>query len=285
MEQLISNSACRVCGSDALQLKARITSTVTGESVPSCFCVGCRHYSLFPTRYHESKDFDWDGVAYYTHNQEHRREYARRLLKRIIHVYEQRHGTRPKTFLDVGCAIGIVVDEARKLGLQAVGIEPELQLAAYGRDKLGLDVSSCLLEDFRHPVKDFDIVFNEQVLEHIAEPVEFAKALSGQLAGGGLLYLGVPLAYPVTIWVTHAFCYLKLPPVPQILLNMYLDPDEHISCFTRQSFQRLAYEAGLQVCDLPLKGAPMTLTAVVKRLMNFGHNTGAYLLWVGERRA
>ena len=279
MEKLLSHFACRVCEGDDLQLKAHIVSTTTAESVPSYHCAECDHYSLFPTLYHDAKDFDWDGVAYYTHNEALRREYARRLLRRIIHVYEQRHGKPPKTFLDVGCAIGIVVEEASKLGLQAVGIEPELQLAAYGRDVLGLDVTSCMLADFQHPIGGFDIVFNEQVLEHIAEPVTFAKELSGQLADGGLLYLGIPLAYPVTIWMTHASCYLKLPSVPQVLLNMYLDPDEHISCFTRQSFRRLAEEAGLQLCDLPLKGAPVTLKAVIKRVMNFGHNTGAYLLW------
>ena len=71
---------------------------------------------------------------------------------------------------------------------------------------------------------------------------------------------------------------LGLPVPASVLMNIFHDPDEHISVFTRRSMERLAAETGLHIEILPLTVATLTFRRAIKQLMTLGSSPGAYLL-------
>jgi SAM-dependent methyltransferase len=117
-----------------------------------------------------------------------RRATARRLLERIEQVRP------PGRLLDVGCGHGLLVDEARRRGWDARGLEVSSSAAAYGRDVLGLDVREEPVEAL-DPSRDgpFDAVVLADVIEHLDDPVAVVRSCAALLAqAGGVLCVVTP---------------------------------------------------------------------------------------------
>jgi SAM-dependent methyltransferase len=114
----------------------------------------------------------------------HRRNARRRLAR----VAKNRRGEAPGSMLDIGCAYGYALDEARSRGWSVVGVEPSPAAAQHARS-LGLsvfpDAGSALAE---HP-EGFDVVSMCQVLSHVPDPVSAVSAAAKALKPGGLLFI------------------------------------------------------------------------------------------------
>lgn len=96
-----------------------------------------------------------------------------------------------KTAVDIGAGAGLLVREAQRRGLQAVGVEPSKALVRSARAQ-GADV---LQGTFPHPElagRKFDIVFLVDVIEHVRDPVGLMKAGREALAPGGVVLLVTP---------------------------------------------------------------------------------------------
>ena len=96
------------------------------------------------------------------------------------------------TALDVGAGSGLLVREAERAGLDAVGIEPSLHLVETGIRDHGVDLLQGVLP---HPAlqdRRFDLVFLVDVIEHVARPVELLAACAGVLDAHGLLVVVTP---------------------------------------------------------------------------------------------
>lgn len=109
------------------------------------------------------------------------------------------HGFKPlegKSALDVGCGAGLLAEPLARLGAQVTAIDaaPELiaaaQLHARGAG-LAIDYRAATVEGVGG---QFDLVTAMEVVEHVAEPPSFVRALSARLAPGGLLILSTPNA-------------------------------------------------------------------------------------------
>jgi SAM-dependent methyltransferase len=117
-----------------------------------------------------------------------RRATARRLLEQIEQVRP------PGRLLDVGCGHGLLVDEARRRGWDARGLEVSSSAAAYGRDVLGLDVREEPVEAL-DPSRDgpFDAIVLADVIEHLDDPVAVVRSCAALLAqDGGVLCVVTP---------------------------------------------------------------------------------------------
>lgn len=112
------------------------------------------------------------------------------------------HGFRPldgRSALDVGCGAGLLAEPLARLGAKVTAIDasPELIAAAVAHaDGQGLEI------DYRvAAVEDaggtYDLVTSMEVIEHVADPASFVKALAARLAPGGLMILSTPNA---TAW-------------------------------------------------------------------------------------
>jgi 2-polyprenyl-6-hydroxyphenyl methylase / 3-demethylubiquinone-9 3-methyltransferase len=101
-----------------------------------------------------------------------------------------------KRALDVGCGAGLLTEPLTRLGARATGVDaaPELIVAAREHAAaMGLDI------DYRERTVEetegqFDLVTAMEVVEHVADPGAFLKALAKRLAPGGLLILSTPNA-------------------------------------------------------------------------------------------
>lgn len=134
--------------------------------------------------------------------------------------------------LDVGCGQGFFLEECRRRGAEAEGIELNSTAAAAGRAK-GFEVHEEMLEDFanRHVAK-FDVVSLFQVLEHVAAPVELAAQAFRCTTPTGRLIIAVPNMDGLVG---------KVDPVPSNV------PPHHLSRWTTRSLQALAARLGASV--------------------------------------
>jgi SAM-dependent methyltransferase len=94
--------------------------------------------------------------------------------------------------LDVGCATGDFLVEARRAGYEAAGLEISDYAAGVAKER-GLDVFPGGLGDFPAPQGSFDIVTMFHVLEHMEQPGEALRThVKRLLRPGGILVVEVP---------------------------------------------------------------------------------------------
>lgn len=109
------------------------------------------------------------------------------------------HGFKPlegKTALDVGCGGGLLAEPLGRLGARVTGIDAapgliEVARAHAGARGLEIDYRATTLEQVEG---QFDLITAMEVIEHVAEPREFVRAIARRLAPGGLAILSTPNA-------------------------------------------------------------------------------------------
>jgi SAM-dependent methyltransferase len=89
------------------------------------------------------------------------------------------------TLLDIGCAMGVLLEEAGKQGIEAYGVDISADAVAYCRKK-GLRVSRT------YPNKHFDIVTAFEVIEHERDPLAMMIRVHSLLRSGGIAILTTP---------------------------------------------------------------------------------------------
>ncbi len=89
--------------------------------------------------------------------------------------------------LDIGCAHGFLLDEARKLDWTTEGLEFSAEAANYAINKLNLAVSTGSIMQTDFPKNNFDIVTIIGVIEHLADPIAAIRKINKILKPGGYL--------------------------------------------------------------------------------------------------
>lgn len=113
------------------------------------------------------------------------------LLKRKVIIDELRK-TSAKTFLEVGCGAGDLLQALDRLGYVGMGIEisQEAFNAALCR-KLSSRVTVSMVEISKLEMQ-FDAVIASEVMEHWEDDLGFLKLLQARIVAGGWLFLTVP---------------------------------------------------------------------------------------------
>lgn len=102
--------------------------------------------------------------------------------------------------LDVGCAGGHFLINAKKSGYTVFGVEPNEKMAKYARDTLGFDVACKNLEDVTFDHNYFDVIHAGDILEHLLELPKSVEIIKGLLADDGILAIEQPLMYNNSIF-------------------------------------------------------------------------------------
>jgi 2-polyprenyl-6-hydroxyphenyl methylase/3-demethylubiquinone-9 3-methyltransferase len=111
-------------------------------------------------------------------------------------------GRRPlerKAALDIGCGAGLLSEPLARLGAAVTGIDASAEVIAVARDHAraqGLEID-YRVGDVLELGGRFDLITCMEVIEHVADPASFVKALAGRLAPNGLLVMSTPNA---TAW-------------------------------------------------------------------------------------
>jgi len=101
-----------------------------------------------------------------------------------------------KTVLDVGCGAGLLAEPLARLGAKVTGIDatPEvIEIAREHAGAMGFDID-YRTGDVQELVGQFDLITCMEVIEHVADPSAFVKALAARLAPNGLLVMSTPNA-------------------------------------------------------------------------------------------
>lgn len=99
----------------------------------------------------------------------------------------------PGALLEVGCATGLLLDEARARGWTVGGVEISPWAAARAEARLGPGiVVRGALGEAEIPASAYDVAVADDVIEHLADPVAGLRALRRALRPGGLLALQTP---------------------------------------------------------------------------------------------
>lgn len=171
------------------------------------------------------------GYPGYLRDESARRQQARHYLGHLATL-----GMRPPgRLLDVGCASGFLVDEARRAGWEAAGCDVSEYATDYARDELGLDVVCADFLAVDYPATSFDVVTVCTTLAHLPQPRAVAEKLAALVKPGGCLLLespdrGSPVARtlgrrwpflaPPTVLFYHtrrSLCQLLAPPTWRLL--------------------------------------------------------------------
>lgn len=104
---------------------------------------------------------------------------------------ERRDGAS-KAILEVGCATGALLSAFKEAGWSAKGVEVGAAMAAYARERFGLDVYAGTVEAAPVPAEAFDAAVATHLIEHLNDPRSLLRAVRRALRPGGSLYLVTP---------------------------------------------------------------------------------------------
>lgn len=149
-----------------------------------------------------------------------------------------------KTALDVGCGAGLLAEPLARLGAKVTGIDATPAVIAVAREHaaaMALDID-YRVGDVQELKGQFDLVTCMEVIEHVAEPAAFVKALAKRLAPGGLLIMSTPNAtsWSRLIMITIGEGLRQIPRGTHDF-NKFIGPDR---------MKVLLAEAGLKCLDI-----------------------------------
>lgn len=229
--------ACPLCGAD--------------DPVPSRYrfppyavvrCRRCRLWYLRPRRAEAAMLADYSDDAYFEGGgsgySSYRAQEAtlRRTFRRLLGELARR-GMAGGRLLEVGCAYGFFLDEARGLFGERVGTE--YSAAAVERCRSRAD--RVLLGGIARlePGERFHLGACIHVIEHVYQPVDFLRRLRGHIEPGGWVVLATPdMGGPWRPLLGRRWPFFKIP--------------EHVAYFDRDTLPRLLAAAGFdEVEEIP----------------------------------
>jgi 2-polyprenyl-6-hydroxyphenyl methylase/3-demethylubiquinone-9 3-methyltransferase len=149
-----------------------------------------------------------------------------------------------KTALDVGCGAGLLTEPLARLGAKVTGIDASPEVIAVARGHagaMGLEID-YRVGDVQALDGKFDLVTAMEVVEHVADPATFLKALAKRLAPEGLLIMSTPNATVMSrlLMITIGEGLGRIPRGTH-------DFDKFI---TPERMKVLLADAGLKCCDV-----------------------------------
>lgn len=138
---------------------------------------------FYSESYFKSQDHAF-GYNNYIEDEEILRINARHILSELPKFKDY----QPR-ILDIGCAHGFLLDEARKLGWGTQGVEFSAEAVDYAVNKLNLNISCGSITEKKFPENSFDIVTMIGVIEHLVNPAAVTGAINKILKPGGYLII------------------------------------------------------------------------------------------------
>jgi SAM-dependent methyltransferase len=211
---------------------------IRGYGYVSCNSCGLRFLpdKDDPSSGHYNKDYfngsvkkDMSGYIDYAKQSTPMRMYFRTILS---HMKPYIPAGKDISLLDVGCAYGFFLDEARKLGMRVHGLDISEDAIKWIKNNLGIEGTAGLSGDA--PEGPFDIITAMEVIEHVDDPGSFIADLHKRIKDKGLLVIHTGAADS---------------PASRLLGRWwwYLNPPDHCTIFSRKALRQLVSEGGFDV--------------------------------------
>ena len=185
--------------------------------------------ALYGETYFRNDQSSVVGYSDYISDEVNIRRTARRRIKALSRYIPS------GKLLDVGCAMGFFLDEAKTLGWQVSGIDVSGFGVNYARSHFGLDVFHGELTELAVAEASFDLITMWDVIEHVSDPSAYIRQAAKLLRKGGCLSLSTPdvESLPAKIYGKRWVGY-KLS-------------TEHVSYFSFRTLKRLLEEEGFEL--------------------------------------
>ena len=185
------------------------------------------------------------------------------------------HGFRPlsgKRALDVGCGAGLLTEPLARLGASVTGLDaaPENIAVAVAHAQgqgLAIDYRATPVEQ----VSDtgYDLVTSMEVIEHVADPAAFVRALAAKLAPDGLMILSTPNRTPMS--------RLAMITIGESIGGIPKGTHDWAKFITPDELTALLEDAGLEVTDSsglafdPARGFTLSANTAINYLLTARH--------------
>jgi len=167
--------------------------------------------------------------------------------------------------LDVGCALGDCLKEAKRLGWEEIeGLEISDYAYKFAK-KRGLKVKKGALSNNTYAKNSFDIVLYQDVIEHVTDPVDEFKRVYRILKPEGLIYL-------VTPDVEGLWSKLLGP------LWYHYKPVEHVTYFSQGTMKHALKNAGFNNIKTAKTYHILSLGYIMNRLRYYAPNLFDFML-------
>lgn len=133
--------------------------------------------------------------------------------------------------LDVGCALGFMLQEAALAGWESFGVETSPFAARYAEDHTGCHVHIGNLRQAALPDSSFDVVTLMDVIEHVPDPGGMIADIHRILRPRGVLFI-----------VTPNFGSLFVRLYGRKAYGVW--PDQHVVYFQPATMQRMLFKMG-----------------------------------------
>ncbi|MGA1805681.1 bifunctional 2-polyprenyl-6-hydroxyphenol methylase/3-demethylubiquinol 3-O-methyltransferase UbiG [Sphingobium sp. WW5] len=185
------------------------------------------------------------------------------------------HGFRPlsgKRALDVGCGAGLLAEPLARLGASVTGLDaaPENIAVAVAHAQgqgLAIDYRATPVEQVSD--SGYDLVTSMEVIEHVADPAAFVRALAAKLAPDGLMILSTPNRTPMS--------RLAMITIGESIGGIPKGTHDWAKFITPDELTALLEEAGLEVTDSsglafdPARGFTLSANTAINYLLTARH--------------
>lgn len=185
------------------------------------------------------------------------------------------HGFRPlagKRALDVGCGAGLLAEPLARLGASVTGLDaaPEniAVAVAHARGQgLAIDYRATPVEQVGD--SGYDLVTSMEVIEHVADPATFVRALAAKLAPDGLMILSTPNRTPMS--------RLAMITIGESIGGIPKGTHDWAKFITPEELTALLEDAGLEVTDSsglafdPARGFTLSANTAINYLLTARH--------------
>ena len=249
-----SKDKCPVCGHAEFRTIGALREKVSAVPVPDgsviAACRNCKLIYVNPMPYWNSEDFLalYDNTYFSFLESEEQREWFN--IRENVIPHKRYRAVEPylksetKKMLEVGA--GEYAFMCRHLigkGWNATAQEPGKTFAEKLRGIDGLNVETRdILELDDTPTYSF--IYADSVMEHVPDPVEYYKKLSGLLLPGGVIYTVSPNEYSMYNFLLNIVSKSKGKNPHYI--SPYIEP-YHLLGFTRKSLEILGSKSSLKL--------------------------------------
>lgn len=247
--------SCPVCAEHRIRPWADFGTYAFGQ------CIGCGHLyqNPMPAPADLERRYDSDYTAYEIENADRYLNLMLLGLRDLGFDSLERSMPAEKTFLDIGCATGALVEYMKRRSWRAEGLEICREAAEWGQHNRGVSIHCCTLEHAPIAEQSIHLIHSSHVIEHVGDPRAFVRRIRDLLAYGG---------YCVTV-TPNSTSLQRLLRGP----NWRSAIGDHVNLFSRSGLIRLHREAGLEPVKwvswggIPAGSAPAPLKKCVDTLI------------------